>query len=264
MAEPATSVQNFQMYTEKYGLDPSQEGDLYIPNEKPIAVLCLFHGGFWRMPYDREQLTSVAIDLVQKGFAVWNVEYRRIGAEGGGWRGTLDDAVASVNHLRSLCSDYSLSANKVVAIGHSAGGQLAIWLAKQYGKSNINGEPLLIKLDQVIGLAPVINLAKAVSDQLGNNSVLHLLGGSPEDYPERYASCDPMRILPTGVPQLILHGSADDALPIQWTRDYVNAARMAGENTEYIEVTNGGHMDYVDPGSEAASVLVKWLVQKYK
>lgn len=249
------------MYTDKYGSDPSQEGDLFIPNEKPLAVLCLFHGGFWRIPYGREQLTPVARNLVQKDFIVWNVGYRRIDS-GGGWPATFEDVVASINHIKHLCHKYKISdLNKVVLIGHSAGGQLAIWAAHQNNKSG--HETLQIKPDMIVGLAPVTDLLKAFNEKLGDNSVYHLLKGSPDDRPERYASCDPMQMEPLNVPQLIIHGTDDDALPIQWSRDYVEASNKAGAGTEIIEIENGGHMDFIDPNSKAVSVMCEFLVNRY-
>jgi acetyl esterase/lipase len=250
------------MITEKYGSDPSQEGDLFIPNEKPLAALCLFHGGFWSMPYGREQLTPVALDLARKGFMVWNIGYRRIGA-GGGWPGTFDDVVSSISHLETLSKKYEqFDLSKIVVIGHSAGGQLAIWAGKRYGKMNNNTPG--IKVNQVIGLAPVVDLKKTFKDKLGNNSVFHLLGGSPEDHPERYDSADPMKLFPLEVPQLVIHGNADEDLPVQWSRDYFNFAHAGGENIEYVEIDNGGHMDYLDPDSKAISILQEWLLRKYK
>lgn len=251
-------------FTEKYGTDVFQEGDLYIPNKKPLAILCLYHGGFWLMPYGREQLTPIAIDLARKGFIVWNVEYRRIGAVGGGWHGTFDDVISSINHLKTLCRKYHhFDLTKVVVIGHSAGGQLAIWSGKQYENRSFTADMLQIRPNQIIGLAPVVNLEKAFKNKLGNNSVFQLLGGSPKDVPERYACTDPMRMVPLNTPQLLIHGSLDDELPIEWTRDYVRSTQVAGSDIEYIEINDGGHMDFVDPDSNSISILYNWLLCKY-
>ena len=248
------------MYTEKYGPDPAQEGDLFIPDQKPRAILCLFHGGFWTMPYGRDQLIPVARDLAHNDFIIWNIGCRRIGG-GGGWPATFDDVVAAINHLRILSSKFGpFDLTKVVPMGHSAGGQLAIWAGKHY-RDRIDPS---IRLDRIVGLAPVVDLTRTYDRQLGAHSVFHLLGGSPEEYPDRYASADPMKMMPLKVPQLLLHGNADEALPVEWSRDYVNAARTAGENIEYIEIENGGHMDYIDPNSKAIFILREWLVNTYK
>lgn len=242
----------YKKYIEKYGNDKYQEGDLYLPARDPIAVICFFHGGFWRMPYDREQLTSISVDFVKKGFAVWNIEYRRIGSNGGGWRGTLDDAIASINHLMLLKKKFELlNLSKIIVAGHSAGGQLALWCAK-----NVNIKPCA-----VVGLAPIIDLEKAFMAEVGDNAVSALLNGSPNEHPERYALHSPIRILPIGGRQLIIHGSQDEYLPVEWSRDYVTCSRDSGDNIDYIEIGNGEHMDYLDPSSEAVSKLQDWLIK---
>lgn len=244
------------MITEKYGPHPSQEGDLFIPAQKPRAILCLFHGGFWTMPYGRDQLIPVARDLAQNGFVVWNIGYRRIGG-GGGWPSTFDDVAAAINHLRILSSKFGpFDLTKVVPMGHSAGGQLAIWAGKHH-RDRIDPS---IRLDRIVGLAPVVDLTRTYERQLGAHSVFHLLGGSPEEYPDRYASADPMKMMPLEVPQLLLHGNADEALPVEWPRAYVDAARAAGGTIDYFEIDNGGHMDYIIPDSQAVSVLIEQLL----
>lgn len=242
---------SYEKHIEKYGNDKYQEGDLYIPAKKPIALICFFHGGFWQMPYDREQLTPISVHFVKKGFAVWNIEYRRIGASGGGWRGTFDDANASINHLARLKEKYDLlDESKTVIMGHSAGGHLAIWYAKQ-----VETKPYA-----VVGLAPITDLEKVFGTQEGNKAISALLNGPPDEHPERYAQHSPMRMLPIGVRQLIIHGDRDEYLPVEWTRSYVTYARGAGDAIDYIEVSNGGHMDYLDPNSEAVSRLRDWLI----
>lgn len=243
---------SYKKYIEKYGDNEYQEGDLYIPNIKPIAVICFFHGGFWRMPYDREQLTSISVDFAKKGFAVWNIEYRRMGADGGGWHGTLDDAIASINHLVLLKEKYNpLDLSKIIIAGHSAGGHLAIWCAKQ----------VEIKPYVVVGLAPIIDLEKAFIAEAGNNAVSALLKGSPSEHPERYALNSPIRMLPIGVRQLIIHGNRDEYLSVEWSRNYVTSSRNAGDNIDYIEIVDGEHMDYLDPNSEATSKLQDWIIK---
>lgn len=253
-----------RMFTEKYGSDPSQEGDLFLPQGKPLAMLCLFHGGFWLMPYGRDQMTEVAQNLARQGFAVWNVEYRRIGAEGGAWPGTFDDVIASINHIQYLYKTYQIpSDTKVVLIGHSAGGQLAIWAGKQNELDKAVHVTLQVKPDLIVGLAPVIDLTKTFKEQLGRQSVLHLLKGTPDDMPERYTLYDPAKFAPIRIPQLIIHGKDDDVLPVQWSRDYATLSQSAGAEIELIDIAGGGHMDFIDPDSEAIAVMTDFLIKRY-
>jgi acetyl esterase/lipase len=132
------------MHTVKYGSSDSQEGDLYLPSKQRPPVICLLHGGFWRMPYSRDEMTLIAQDLAARGFAVWNIEYRRIGALGGGWPGTFQDVTAGIDHLATFVADgVELDLNRVTVIGHSAGGHLALWSAarnRHYGNGSAASE----------------------------------------------------------------------------------------------------------------------------
>ncbi len=123
------------MQTITYGACADQAGDLHLPqmrgdDPRRAAVVCLLHGGFWRMPHGRDQMNAVAGDLATRGFAVWNLGYRRVGAPGGGWPGTFDDVVAGIDHLATLAADgVAIDPERVIVVGHSAGGQLALWCA---------------------------------------------------------------------------------------------------------------------------------------
>lgn len=118
------------MRTLPYGPSADQEADLYLPSSTMPPVVCLLHGGFWRMPHGRDQMDAIARDLAAHGFAVWNLEYRRLGAPGGGWPGTLDDAAAGIDHLASLPAlGFDIELGRIAIAGHSAGGHLALWAA---------------------------------------------------------------------------------------------------------------------------------------
>ncbi len=252
----------FTKHTEKYGPEDFQEGDLYLPGTESPPVVCLLHGGFWQMPYDRSQLTAVSIDLVSRGFAVWNIEYRRLGAEGGGWPGTFNDVIAAVNHLESFVdSGISLNLERVIVAGHSAGGHLALWCAGQTDTVSETFTRLRIKPAAVVGLAPVADLVGAYEAREGDNPIAKLLGGTPAEVPDRYLIGSPMAMVPLGVRHLVIHGTADEALPIELTRNYARAAKNAGDEIDFIELADVGHMDYVDPSSKAHSLLCKWLAQ---
>lgn len=245
-----------------YGPSESQEADLYVPTTTRPAVVCLLHGGFWRMPYGREEFGPVARDLASRGLAVWNMEYRRLGAPSGGWPGTFHDVAAGIDHLASVVAEGAeLDLSRVIVVGHSAGGHLALWSAARGRTQSILRGPTRVQPAAAAGLAAVVDLARSFTLNAGNGAVRELLAGSPSEHPARYAAASPMALLPLGVHHLIVHGAADEALPIETARDYVRAAVAAGDSIQFSELPHAGHMDYLDPSSEAHNRLCRWLDQ---
>jgi pimeloyl-ACP methyl ester carboxylesterase len=152
-----------------------------------------------------------------------------------------------------------LDLSRVIVAGHSAGGQLALWASARYtGHRNPEG-PTRVRPIGVAGLAAALDLTALFAIGVGNHAVGELLGGSPAEQPARYAAASPTTLLPLGVPQLILHGAADDTLPVEVTREYVRAAARAGDSIQFRELPRTGHMDYLDPSSEAHDTLCRWL-----
>ena len=224
------------------------------------AVVCLLHGGFWRMPYGREEMSAIATDLASRGYAVWNIEYRRIGSPGGGWPGTMEDIAAAIDHLAVLAAgEVDLDLRRVAVVGHSAGGHLALCASARRGEPDSRFAPRKIFPAAVAGLAAVVDLHATFALNSGNSAVSALFGGSPSQYPTRYARASPLGLVPLGVRQLILHGTEDDALPVALAREYVKAARHVGDNVDYVELPGMGHMEYLDPASQAHDALCKWL-----
>jgi len=247
------------MRTLSYGQSRDQVGDLYLPDVPSPPVICLVHGGFWRVMYGRSYIAPVALDLVGRGFAVWSLEYRRVGAAGGGWPGTLDDVGAGIDRLATLVEEgIDLDLARVATVGHSAGGQLALWCAKR-GEFGADKASQRVKIAAAVGLAPVADLARAYELGCGNGAVAKFLGGSPGEQPERYRMSSPMEMLPLGVRQLIVHGTADQDVPIEISRGYAEAATAAGDDIRLVELPNGGHMDVVDTQGEALDILSEWL-----
>jgi acetyl esterase/lipase len=242
----------------RYGPSVEQEADLHLPTARCPPVVCLLHGGFWRMPHGRDQMAAVAADLVSRGLAVWNLEYRRLGAPQAGWPTTLDDVAAGVDHLAQLALEgVDIDLDRVAVVGHSAGGQLAFWVA---GRSRSrSAQSPRVRVLAAVGLAPVADLAHAYDLRVGGDVVAELLGGPPSQYPERCQAASPMELLPLHVRQLVLHGTADDVVPIDLSRRYTHAAEAAGDAVELIELSGAGHMEYLDPGSEAHATLCRWL-----
>jgi acetyl esterase/lipase len=240
--------------TLQYGDSDSQVADLYLPTAHgPTPVVCLLHGGFWRLPYGREEMAPLAADLVARGYAVWNIEYRRVGENGGGWPGALDDVAAAIDHLARLpAGTAALDLARVVVVGHSAGGHLALCVGAR-------STAAVVVPAAVCGLAAVCDLESAFDLDAGGGAVRALLGGSPQDHPERYAQASPRRLLPLGVRQLLIHGTEDDALPVAMSRAYATAARAAGDSVDVVEIADMGHMEFLDPASEAHALLCRWL-----
>ena len=212
------------------------------------------------MPYGREEMTPVALDLVNRGFAVWNMEYRRLGAPGGGWPGTLDDVSAGIDHLATLVAEGTdLDLDSVTIVGHSAGGHLALLAAAYERKRRSTAVSSHVRVSAAVGLAPIVDLASTYLLGSGKKAVCDFLGGSPQQQPDRYAAASPIALTPLGVKQLIIHGTADEALPIVLARSYANTAIAAGDLVDFIELPSAGHMDFLDPNSVAHATLSNWL-----
>jgi acetyl esterase/lipase len=227
-----------------YGDLPDQLGDLLLPSQDdsvPLPVVMLIHGGFWRDQYRRDTLEPLARDLAGRGRAVWNIEYRRVGA-GGGQPETPQDVVAAFDAIAQLAD--GLDAERITVVGHSAGGHLALWLAAQ--------RPLAA----VVSLAGVADLAAAESDHLGDDAVREFLrGGGAADH----VDLDPARLVPTGVPTLLVHGDADVNVPIDQSERYLVAATDAGDRCELLRLPGADHFTIIDPGSDAwRQTLERW------
>lgn len=250
------------MQTFAYGAAPSQVADLHLPPTRAPAVVCLLHGGFWRVPYGSDQMSVVARDLVALGFAVWNIEYRRLGEPGAGWRAPLEDVAGAIDHLATLtAAGVALDLARVAVVGHSAGGQLALCAGARPRSGRERLSPRKVRPVAVAALAAVCDLEAAYRLGCGDGAVNQLLGGTPEQMPDRYANASPRRLLPLGVAQLILHGSEDSALPVGMSREYAQSAMRFGDAVRYLELEGAGHMDYLDATSRAHAVLREWLVE---
>jgi acetyl esterase/lipase len=242
------------MQTLRFGPTSDQEGDLHLPRSARPPVVCLLHGGFWKMPYGRDQFTAVAEDLAARGYAAWNLEYRRLGTPGAGWPGTMEDVAVGVDFLAELESrGISLDLARVAVVGHSAGGQLALWAAGRRGGR--------VNVAAALALAPVADLARAYEERVGGLVVADLLGGPPAERPEALRAASPLARLPLGVPQVVLHGALDDVVPVAHSRDYVRAACQAGDAAVFEELPGTGHMEFLDPAGTAHRRVVHWLGQ---
>ena len=225
--------------TVAYGDDPSHFGELSLPAGDPRGAVVVIHGGFWKAAYDLALGRPLAADLVEHGWAAWNIEYRRVG-NGGGAPETLDDVAAAIDRLRDLELDLST----VVTLGHSAGGHLAAWAASRGRSDRWGGR---VPVTAVVSQAGVLDLRAAHDAWLGDGAVERFLGHppGPADDP-----ADPMRQAPLDVPLWCVHGRDDDVVPISQSRSYVDAARAAGARAELVEV-EGDHFVVIDPEHDA-------------
>lgn len=220
-----------------YGTDPLQFGDLRLPTGKgPHPVAINIHGGYWRAAYDLEHNGHLCEALRKKGVATWSIEYRRIGNPGGAWPGTLDDAKAAANFLGKLRKKHRLNLKRVIAMGHSAGGQLALYLGAE-----------LPWLTGVISLAGVADLRRALELKLSREVVKDFLGGTPEEVPERYKAASPIERLPLKMPTVLLHGDKDTIVPLEIAERYFAAAKKAGGKVKLEILPSTGHFDLIDP-----------------
>ncbi|MBA3249265.1 MAG: alpha/beta hydrolase [Geodermatophilaceae bacterium] len=240
-----------------YGQDPSQYAELTLPaGEGPFPVVVVVHGGFWRSAYDLSLGRPLAEDLAGRGYAVWNLEYRRVG-NGGGWPATFTDVAAGIDLLAGL--DAPLDLDTVLGLGHSAGGHLAVWAAARPGlPPDAPGAAPVVALTAVLSQAGVLDLRRAAEEQLGAGATQEFLGGAPADQPERYTVASPVQRVPLGVPVVCVHGRADTNVPLSQSRSYVEAATAAGDLAELIEV-DGDHFVVIEVGSPAWREIVDQL-----
>ena len=218
-----------------YGEHADQVVDLRRPDGSDSAPLVLvLHGGFWRAPFTRRTTSALAVALAAAGHPTANVEYRRLGP--GAYRPLLDDVASARERLRTF--------ERAIAVGHSAGGHLALWLAARGA------------VDAAVALGGVCDLAAAAGERLGNDAVAELLGGSPSDVPDAYADADPAARLPLRRRQVLLHGARDDRVPLAHARLYAARAVAAGDDCRLVEL-DADHFAPIDPRSTVWPMLAE-------
>ena len=229
-----------------YGTEALQFGELRLPESAgPCPVIAFIHGGCWLNQFSLDHVSSMSRALANRGYAVWTPEYRRVGDAGGGWPGTFEDIVRSIGVVSELAPVYSLDLNRVVVMGHSAGGHLALWFAAQ------NSLPLR----GVVSLASICDL-KAY-ERLGNDcaaSLPGLLGGTSREVPERWAKTNPIELFTANVRLSLIHGDRDAIVPLSQSESFAAAA-----GCELQIVKGGGHFDMVSPHAKVFETICQTL-----
>ena len=224
-----------------YGADTNQFVDIRLPkNRKQACSVMNIHGGYWRAKYDLLHTGHLCAALTAKGCATWNIEYRRVGNPGGGWPGTFEDIGNAYRFIKQIVPRYSLDPSRILVMGHSAGGQLALCLAAH--EPSVHG---------ALSLAGVVDLQRAFDLHLSNDAVVDFLGGKPTEVADHYQDADPMRLHIAPCRQIVILGSADVDVPPDLSRDYVSKKKKEKENVELVEIAKADHFDLIDPRSTA-------------
>jgi acetyl esterase/lipase len=280
--------------TVAYGTHPSQVGELYLPEGSgPFPGVVLVHGGFWTAMWDRRQILPVVEDLLSLGIAVYNVDYRRVGEEGGGWPGTFADIAAAVDTIVGI--DPAVDDERIVLVGHSAGGHLATWagLRGALPVGAVGAEPVARPVG-VVSLSGVLDLVAADGEKFGTTLedmdaepiwgappparpeawpsvaaavtggiVPLLVGAHADEDSERYAVTSPAQMRASEVPVLALHGDADEAVPALYSRAFAESITAQGGRAEYVEYAGARHFDTVDPANPEIWPAVRtWIAER--
>nr|WP_281496895.1 prolyl oligopeptidase family serine peptidase [Ornithinimicrobium sp. F0845] len=227
----------------EYGDHPDQVVDLTEPVGPAAGVAFLVHGGYWRARFTRDLMEPLAADLAGRGWVVANVEYRRVGT-GGGWPQTPQDVAAGLALVARLRVERGWP-GRLVSVGHSVGGQLALLAAQP--------------VDAVVALAPVTDLARTRAERLGEDAVQEFIPEPPEERPEPYTAGSPIARLPVGRPVLVVHGDADTRVPPAHSADYVARARAAGDSVTELLLPGVDHLTLIDPAQPHWADVVRWM-----
>jgi acetyl esterase/lipase len=240
--------------TVSYGPDEMQKVDVWVPAGKgPFPTVLMVHGGCWTTSIaDRSLMNWIADDLRKDGIAVWNIDYRGVDRLGGGYPGTFLDAAMAADALTAHAEEFHLDTNRVVAVGHSAGGHLALWLAGRpklpKGSPLRTGDPIRIAHVVSLGGLPDLEATAASPDNgCGTEVVARLVGAPTPAHPDVYADTSVSRLLPIGVTQDLVNGRDDRIIPIRFGSDYQAQAMKAGDKVALHLMPDTGHVELVAP-----------------
>ena len=230
----------------RYGAADPQFVELWTPHvETPKGYAILIHGGYWRAMWDATLMHSLAHDLLARGWAVANLEYRSVG-NGGGWPITLDDVLAGIRCAKDARPQWC-AAGAVVTVGHSVGGQLALLAAHL--------------ADAVVALAPVTDVRRVDAEELDDNAAFGFMGGHFADMQDAYNLASPICRVPIEKPLLVIHGTVDEHVPEVHSEDFVAAAVAAGDVVDFRQTPDLFHMEAIDPAAPHWGGTVRWMEQ---
>lgn len=243
----------------RYGTDPLQSGELRVPEGPgPHPVAIVIHGGCWLSRLGGTGMQAFSESLRRRGIATWDVNYRRVGHAGGGWPGTFEDVKAGVDYLPKLAAARRLDMSRVVIVGHSAGGHLALWAAS---RAKLGGDwmpgkdqpkPLaVVAIDAPPVLAPLIGADAQMCDE---PVIVPLMGGTPAERPERYKLATPAAHLPFGMKQMLVVGTLGQVI-----QPYADGARAAGDEVLILSPAKANHFDIVTPGTVNGDAVADWI-----
>jgi acetyl esterase/lipase len=248
--------------TVHYGNDPLQVVDVWLPaGAGPHPVALMVHGGCWQTDVaDRTIMNWIADDLRRRGIAVWNIDYRGVDRPGGGYPGTFQDVAAAADALRAHAADYHLDVRRVVAIGHSAGGHLALWLA---GRPRLPAESPLrtanpLPIAEVVSLGGLPDLEETARSEngCGNEVIGRLTNG-------QFADTSVPRLAPLGLKQVLINGLQDRIIPIPYAEGYARPMRAAGDDVRVRMLDHTGHVELVAPETAAWAAAVAELQRAF-
>jgi acetyl esterase/lipase len=248
----------------QYGPDPHHFAELRFPNGPgPFPFLFVIHGGFWKSAFDLTHIGHLCNAFAHEGIITCNVEYRRVGDPGGGWPGTFQDvSLATDSIIETISSDPRVDISRTAVMGHSAGGHLALWLASRHRiptASPVHGNQRH-RITSAVSLAGVCDLRTAWKQRLGNGAVERLMGGTPDQHPDRFDAGSPFELLPSGSRQVLIHGMDDDIVPISQSESFVEKAERLGEHLNLVKLEGVGHFELIDPDSNAWSKVTRTVL----
>lgn len=237
-----------------YGPGQQQFGELWLPTgQGPFPVVVLIHGGCWQADLPGTELMDyLAADLRDRGYAVWNLEYRRIGHPGGAWPGTFADVATGLDHLRGIAGSRALDLSRVVLVGHSAGGHLVSWAAARAGLPKDSplwtADPLPVK--GVVSLAGINDLEafrETGPDRCGGPQTIDdLVSAATRRAQDVYSDTSPARLPAPAAPVVVVSGELDPIVPPGFGPPF--AARWSARE---LTISGAGHFELIDPTSPA-------------
>ncbi len=249
--------------TVAYGPDPLQHVELWKPKGNgPFPVVLLIHGGCWQSEVAKADIMHrMAQALAMRGVAVWNIEYRGVDVTGGGYPGTFEDVAAAADRLRERAAEFDLDGRRVVAVGHSAGGHLALWLAARHriARSSAIRARTPLRLVGVVaqgGLPDLREVRTAAAEACGADTVDRLVGPPTPAHPDPYSDTSPVSLAPLGVPQIMFSGEADVIAPPRFAESYAAKARAAGDAVSVVTMPGQGHFELITPGTPAGDAVI--------